>query len=498
MAETVDCVVIGGGVAGLTAAALLARKGRGVLLIEGQSRLGGLAGGPDGEVSFASAAPLLGGCGPRGWLRDALVETGALERLELIPLDPVYHAQFPRHQYPAAADPERFRQELSALWPAEAAGIQRFFTGMEALGRDYLSLLDGPPSGGPLLKHHDRTLAQFLDDCTRDEELRAALSALWLFAGVPPRRLSALHYASLWHTFHHQGAATVRGGVSALTEALAGVVREAGGTVETGVSVTRITRDRGRASGVLLSDGRQLEARAVLSTVSPAETFEELLSAEGEAPASYPPLKAGFITSISTLQVHLLVSDLPAPPARTTLLHATTDLDEAYMDLQRSYPDMQALVATVSDAAETPGLPEGKRLLSLYTLSPYSRADDWNAPLDTRRGPAYRTLEEYLELRDELAEILIEQAETLFPGLSERVEAQQVLTPLSLERLTGNTGGASFGWANIPEQSGSRRQGPRTPLRGLYMASHWTFPGGSLAAAATAGRVAAHLILTER
>lgn len=498
MAETVDCVVIGGGIAGLTAAALLARKGRGVVLFEGNARSGGLARYPEEGTAFDAAAPLIGGCGPRGWLRDALVETGAMERLELMPLDPVYQAVFPRQQYPVAADPERYRQVLSAIWSGEAVGIQRFFTGMEELGRDYLTLLDGPPSGGPLLKHHDRTLAEFLDDCTRDEELRAALSALWLFAGVPPRRLSVLHYASLWHTFHHQGVATVRGGIGALTGALTDVIREGGGFVETGVSVTRITRDRGRASGVRLSDGRQLEARAVISTLSPAETFEELLSAEGESPATYAPLKAGFITSLSTLQVHLLVSKLTAPPARTTLFHTTTDLDEAYRDLQRSYPDMQALVATVPDAAETPGLPEGKRILSLYTLSPYSRADDWNAPLDTRRGPAYRTLEEYVELRDELADMLVEQAETLFPGLEESIEERQVFTPLSLERLTGNTGGASFGWANIPEQSGSHRQGPRTPFRGLYMASHWTFPGGSLAGAATAGRIAAHVVLSER
>jgi phytoene dehydrogenase-like protein len=159
---------------------------------------------------------------------------------------------------------------------------------------------------------------------------------------------------------------------------------------------------------------------------------------------------------------------------------------------------MEVLVATAPDPAETPNLPEGKRLLSLYTLSPYSRSDAWNAPLETRPNAEYRTLEEYTELRDELADMLIEQAETLFPGLTDSVEERHVLTPLSLERLTGNTGGAAFGWANIPEQCGSHRQGPRTPLRGLYLASHWTFPGGSLAAAATAGRAAAHLVLAER
>src|SRR3712207_7516979 len=53
---------------------------------------------------------------------------------------------------------------------------------------------------------------------TRNEELRAALSALWIYGGLPPDRLSALHYAMLWHSFHVQGAAAAKGGVKARSE----------------------------------------------------------------------------------------------------------------------------------------------------------------------------------------------------------------------------------------------------------------------------------------
>ena len=60
-----------------------------------------------------------------------------------------------------------------------------------------------------------------------------------------------------------------------------------------------------------------------------------------------------------------------------------------------------------------------------------------------------------------------------------------------MERYTHNTGGAAFGWANIPEQSGGLRPGPETPFRGLFMAGQWTYPGGSIAAALQSGRIAA-------
>lgn len=134
-------------------------------------------------------------------------------------------------------------------------------------------------------------------------------------------------------------------------------------------------------------------------------------------------------------------------------------------------------------------------MVSLFTLAPYSRADNWHVPFDLRRTKEYRNLPDYLALREQLGEGMIRRAEMVLPGLSERIELRKVATPITMERYTFNTGGAAFGWANVPEQCGASRPGPRTPFRGLYMAGHWTFPGGSLAGAITSGRIAAKVIL---
>ncbi|MFN3652892.1 MAG: phytoene desaturase family protein [Armatimonadota bacterium] len=493
MAETIDCLVVGAGMAGLTAGALLARAGKRVAVFEKHGKLGGYAQYFGQDPTFDAATHLIGGCGPRGWVTELVDQVGISDRVELIPCDPVYHAVFPRHSYSAAADPERFRQELCTLWPSEAAAIGRFFADVEAMGRDYLTLAGDAPA--ELLRvHHEQTLDAYLDEYTRNQEVRAALGALWIYGGLPPARLSAVHYAMLWHQFQVQGSGAVRGGVKVLTQALADVITEHGGVVETRVRVAQLRRRGGKVTGARLEDGRELETGAIISTASPHDTFEELLFDEEQKPAGYPALRS-FATSISAMQVHLLVDGPLQPAARTTLLHTTYDLNEAFFDLQRDEPDYAALVCSVLDYNDPSRAPEGSHILSLFTLAPYGRMDNWSAPFDSRRGPEYRALEEYRALKDELGDAIVARAEDLFPGLSQRVRARKVGTPLTLERYTFNTGGAAFGWAHVPEQSGAARPGPETPFRGLFMAGHWTFPGGGVAPAMVSGRLAAEAVL---
>lgn len=496
MPETIDTLIIGGGFAGLTAGALLAKAGRKVAVFEKHSKLGGYA-QYFGQPPFDSATHLIGGSGPEGTTRAVLERTGALEQAELVSLDPLYAAVFPDQRYTAAADPERFRQELATLWPGEAEGIRRFFQDIAQLGREYAALPEEPQATSLLVKHHERTLDEFLDGYTRNEQLRAALSALWLFAGLPPRSLSAGYYAWLWHSFHTQGSGFIRGGIRNLSQALADRITGTGGIVETGTAVVRITRNRGWVTGAVTADGREFATRSVISTASPHDTFEELLAAEGQPAAGYPALRS-FATSVSAFTVHLLVNGPAEAPARTTLLHDTYDLSGAYLDVQRSEPDYSALVCSVLDQGDPARVPEGKHLLSLFTLAPYSRFDNWNVPLEMRRSKEYRALPEYLALKEELGGELVRRAERLLPGLSERVETMKVGTPITMERYTWNAGGAAYGWANLPPQSGAYRPGPETTFEGLFMAGGWTFPGGTVAGAIESGQRIADLLVSSR
>jgi len=75
---------------------------------------------------------------------------------------------------------------------------------------------------------------------------------------------------------------------------------------------------------------------------------------------------------------------------------------------------------------------------------------------------------------------------------------REISTPLTLERYTANFEGAAYGWEQSPNQVGPRRLSPRTPIENLYLAGHWTFPGGGIASVTVSGRIAAQEVLRAR
>jgi prolycopene isomerase len=520
IAPRYDAVVIGAGMGGLAAGGWLARQGLSVGLFEKHSKLGGYGQHFGRDLCFDSDTLMLSGAAPGGWLHAGLEPLGALERIELIPLNPAYRLRLAGNDLLVPADAEALRQELAARFSGEAAGIERFFADMAAMGRDYLSLAGSnggrqtaderrrtegyaapsavhPSPAALLAKHQFSTAAQLLRSYVRDPRLQATLAALWPLAGLPPAQLSALEFAALWHTFHQQGGTCVpRSGMRQLGQALADGISERGGTVALRTPVRRILRRGRRATGVELGDGTRVECGLVIMNGNPHDLFEELLGGEEGPPLRYEPLQGTI--SMSAMQVHMGVEMPVDLPAQVNVFHATPDHEASFTDLQREEPRFSSFMLAALNHVDPDRCPAGQQMLVLMALQPYSRADGWNAPLESRRSPTYRTLPEYVALKERIADRLIEAAQTFVPGLAEHVIVRKVATPITMERYTFNTGGAAFGWANIPPQCGALRPGPETPLANLFLAGHWTFPGPGISAALLSGRLAAEAALAGR
>jgi phytoene dehydrogenase-like protein len=290
----------------------------------------------------------------------------------------------------------------------------------------------------------------------------------------------------------------VRGGMGALSGAIAAAARAAGARLETGRGVERIIVEDGRARGVVLHGGSEVRARLVLSNADPRATFLGLLPPECLPAGFRSRIEAlDFSSPVTKINVALdrlpsfsaLPGDAPGPQHRGTV-HFTENVEEieaAYRDAAAGRPSRRPVIEATIPSALDPGLaPAGRHVLSLFVqYTPYDLASgSWDEP----------------GLKEEFADRVFAVIEEFAPGFTRSVIARDVLSPLDLERIFGLSGGNIFHGAMRLDQlfwlrpaAGWSRY--RTPVEGLYLCGAGAHPGGGVLGAA--GRNAARVAIAD-
>jgi phytoene dehydrogenase-like protein len=273
----------------------------------------------------------------------------------------------------------------------------------------------------------------------------------------------------------------VKGGLGALTQALAGAARRFGADVRTGASVERIEVKDGRATGVVLAGGETVEARAVASSADLHRTFLGLVDPAVLDPDELWRVRHFRLPGMAS-KVNLALSALPAFAALTEndslaalqgRIHIGPDLDA----LERAFDDakygriskrpyLEATIPTLTDLSLAPA---GRHVMSVYVqYTPYRlEAGDWTTGANEVAETVLGTLEEYA------------------PEIRGLVLGRQVLTPRDLEATYGLTGGHPSHGEPSPDQLFLARPllgwgRYRTPVSGLYLCGAGTHPGGGV------------------
>ncbi len=491
-------VVIGAGLGGLTCAAYLARAGFPVTVVEQHSVPGGYATAFDRAAGkFRFEVSLHGTSIHNNMPSTILAELGILNRLELVPLPEVYRIRSDRGDLVVPqSDPQGFIDRLSQRYPADAEGIAGVVHEMlaihdetEAYGRqsDWVKRWTKPLF--PLLNPHmwkvrRQTLADLLAEHVGGEDARRELAFLWGYYGLPPEKLSAFYYAVATASYLKNGSYYIKDRSQALSDALADAIETAGGELLFDTAVEQVQIEQGAVTGVRLSDGGRLSARAVVCNASAVTLFNKMLPPDAISDDyrrqinRYRPSISCFIVWLGLN--HSLRGKLPG--YSTSVCGALSPQEGYAKALKGDIAGVPYNVCLYDNLYADYSAP-GTATMMLFALSGY---DPWR-----RFESEYRAGDKaaYAAEKNRWRDILIGRTERdLLPGLSEMIAVSEAATPLTNWRFTGNTDGAIYGFEQSMQNAYMSRIRNKTPIKGLYLAGAWGEPGGGFAGVLRSGR----------
>ncbi len=520
-----DAIVIGAGHNGLVNACYLQRAGLDVLVLEKNDWVGGAA------VS-RSLTP--------GFLYSNCSYVCSLFRPEIM-----RDLELPRHGLQVIAyeggavltrdgdflgnyrDPDAHRREFARFSPRDAEAYDRYSRDVTRqcrfiqpllmrtapdptslkprdlgellyLGRKFAGL--GAAEMAQTARFWTMSISDFLDEYFETDVIKAYFA----LSGIIGTALGPMSPGTAYILLHHYmgevdgsvGAwGYARGGMGAVTQALASSFLASGGTIRTGAEVDRVLVRAGKAEGVVLSGGEELRGRMVVSNADVKRTFLTLVE-ERELPEPFLRRVKNFKIRGSSGKVNIALDSMPefpALPKDSPCLRGDLHFTDSVERMERGYDDWKAgrwsadpfldvVIPTTLDPTMTS---PGKHFMSCFVqyCPPKVEGRDWT---DADR--------------DAFGETVIAQIADYSPGFRERIVHMEVRTPRELEEEVGLTEGNIFQGELTFDQLLFNRPVPgyaqyRSPIAGLYMCGSSTHPGGGVMGAP--GRNAAAEILRD-
>ena len=517
-----DVVVVGGGHNGLVAAAYLARAGLDTVVCERRDLPGGAAVsehpfGPEFTVtSLSYVTSLL----PPDLVRDLRLDQHGYR---VYPQGPYFAPRRDGRYLRLPDDPAQRRAEIAKFSASDADAYVSYETYLARLGRVLGPLLHQiPPRLGSRrpadLVRQARLLAQLRSvdergavEVTRlltesiadlaegyfeSDAMRGLLSVSGVIGTWAGPRSAGTAYVMLHHHIGETAWGFPRGGMGAVSGALARAARMFGAQLRTGAEVARIRTRDGRVTGVTLASGEAIDAPVVVTTAHPQISFLRLLE-EAELPSDFVADIRGWRSRSGTVKINLALDRLPVfssyPDPDPSVYGGTIVLAESLDDIENAFqqavsgrpaelPFADICMPSVFDDSLAPA---GKHVMSLFT--------QW-VPCGYASAPYSDSLEAY-------ADRVLARVEAVAPGFTDSVLHRQVIGPHQMQEEYGLIGGNIFhGELTLGQMFHARPAAGyadlRTPVRGLYQAGSATHGGGGVTG--IPGRNVVRQVLADR
>jgi prolycopene isomerase len=493
-----DVTVIGAGMGGLACGTLLAKEGLRVLICEQSSKPGGYCVNfKRNGFTFAPAVHYFNEFGPNSQMQEAFETLGLPPEIEFCPQDPQRRIITPHFHLTLSTDIDGFERDLINLFPRERLSIHAYIgelkrlvkniEGLSIKSLDLISLKEKSQllydfiKRPQLLRYRGKTGQEVLDSFFKDPLLKHLLT----FGARKGSSIFSCASPIMW---------AIKGNfyyikdneVEALPKLFLRYYRTYGGEISFNTLVEKIVIEEGRTRGVRIGGGEEIQSRYVISNADCHSTFQHLIGDHLLPDRFIRKLQKREISApIFTLYLGVDL-DLPQMDFDGALVHyyptirknPWEEINEEGFDIEKER------MAIRMDSIKNPMLaPKGNHTIAIAAFTPYE--------LFTHGGhPSPR----YAEIKEEIAQKIIGITEKVIPGLSNHIMVRDASTPLTYERATLNRHGATMGWY-LSAKELSRIRSQKTPIANLYLAGHWTFPGGGIPMVIISGINAAKLVL---
>jgi phytoene dehydrogenase-like protein len=504
-----DIVIIGGGHNGLVTAFYLAKTGFKPLILERAAQVGGAAVTDEFHPGFRCST-LAHTAGP---IRPDIVRDLQLEKHGLRLITPTTCVTALTQEGRALTlhqDAAQSAQEIARFSQKDATKYPEFQQSLGKISKVIAEALattppdiDHPSSGDlwsmlktgrairnlgkkdmfRLLRWGPMAVADLAAEYFETELLRAVVAARGVFGTFlgPWSAGSALVLLlRAAGDAHPAGSANLAaGGMGAVSQAMMSAAIAAGAEIRTGAEVIEIRVQNGAATGVLLSTGEEIAARAVISNADPRRTLLKLTDPTHLSPDFVQKLQH-YRGNGTVAKVNLALSGLPNFTALkngdTTALKGRIHIGNEIDYLERAFDESKYgnfsrqpyLEATIPSLTDPTLAPEGKHVMSIYMqYAPYKLKGDWE------------------QQRKALGQTVVQALAQYAPNLPELIQTHQIITPRDLEDKYGMTGGQIFHGELALDQFFTMRPlldwaRYRTPIQNLYLCGSGTHPGVGL------------------
>ena len=481
-----NIVIIGGGLGGLSAGALLAKDGYKVTLLEQHSIVGGCAtvfkrkGGFTCEVGLHE----MDGVYTNRTIGKVFDKLGVYENIAFVKPKEFFRIVTKYDEFVMPDGIDEAKQALRDKFPQEKEAINKYFQALKSVNLFYdkLSSLKWynsfilPFLFLKILKYKNKSVSEVLDTISDNEELKLILNANVHYYNDTPQTLSFLLHALAQMSYFKGGGWYIKGGSYKLSEYFASVIKENGGEIITKANV--IKADTNSVTYIYKKEQHTIKADKIISNISPQSTYKLFgidIEEKKELAESITTIYLGFSKNLNNFY----------PDGN----YSNFFLDE--LSSQNDFPTMMKKDVTQRDFVFVDYSKVNASLTSGYksfgTVCIMDRIEEWDT----------LSKDEYKAKKKAVLEAVLNRLEKHYPNIKSLVEYAEVGTPKTVKRYIKTPNGTAYGYKPTPEQFFRIPQIKSTKVKNLYFVGQFVLSGG-FSAVILSGNMCYEVIKNEK